>query len=153
MKLNTKKLDQVAYGRVVLAQGTYVARLHGVVEENKSKTGHNYVLEHTILNPELVQSDGKMVQNPGMVSVTKWVGLQANEKQTYDPNRLIKELAVAAGVYSDDSDVNTEDLEGKIVLVKLKVKKAEGTFPEGNDVTGWLPLDAAGQQIADSSQF
>lgn len=153
MKLNTKKLDQVAYGRVVLAQGTYVARLSGKVEENKTKNGHNYVLEHTILNPELVQSDGKMVQNPGMVTITRWIGLQPNEKGTYDPNRVIKELAVAAGIYSDDSDVNTEDIEGKIVLVKLKVKKAEGTFPEGNDVTGWLPLDADSQVIADNSPF
>jgi len=151
MKLNTKKLDQVAYGRVVVATGSYLCRISGVIEPNKAKTGNNYKVEHTLLDRELVTSEGVQVLNPGNVNVTKWIGLQPSEK--YDPDRLIKELAVAAGVYSDDSDVNTEDLEGKLVLVKLKHRKAEGANPESNDVAGWLPLSDEQRAQAEASPF
>lgn len=153
MKLNTKALANVQFGRIVVGTGSYLCRINGKVEPNKSKTGYNYVLQHTVLDEKVVTHDGKEIANNGNIKITKWISLQPNEAGTYDPDAVIKELAVAAGIYTDDADVLTEDLDGKIVKAKVKFRDAEKGNPESNDINGWKALTDEERAIAEASPF
>lgn len=153
MKLNTKSLAGVEYGFVTLSTGSYVARIKSIeVKPNKEKTGNNCVVVHTIVNPTVQDSKGKTVSNNGSISATKWIGMQPGDN--YDPDRMIKELAVACGVPEDyDGEVTSEMLVNKIVLVKIQFREAKDGFPETHDVRGWLPPTDEAKAMAANSPF
>lgn len=155
MKLNTKNLKDVEFGFVVLEAGPYIARIKTTVEPNKSNTGQNLVIVHKILDLEVISHDGKKIENRGQLSLTRWVGLQPNESGTYDPDRTIKELGVAAGIDCDEGeeDVTTEALDGAIVKVMVKYRPKEGQYDEANEVSGWRPPSDDERAIAESLPY
>lgn len=136
MKLNTKPLKDVEFGVVVLGKGSYLARIDNIkVEPNKGKTGNNVVIKHRIIDSGLINSKGEVVENRGQIVLTRWVGMTPSEN--YDPDKSIKEIGFAAGIDVDNEDVTVEGLQGKFVKVRIDVREAEGSYPEGNDIRGW----------------
>jgi hypothetical protein len=153
MKLNTKALKDVSYGFVTLSTGSYVAKINVAVKPNKSGTGNNLEVVHHVLDPNVINAKGESIQNSGNIRSTRWIGLQPNAEGTYDPDKVIKELGVAAGLDVDNEDVTTEQLEGKVVRVKIRYRAAEGQYPEGNEVMGWVPPTPGDEAIASASPF
>ena len=153
MKLNTKSLAGVEYGFVVLSTGSYAARIKSVdLKPNKDKTGNNCVVVHQVLDRTVTDAHGKVVNNNGNIQFTRWVGMQPGDN--YDPDRVIKELAVACGVPEDfDGDLDSSMLVGKVVTVKVAYKEAKDGFAEGNDVKGWLPATDEAKALGANSPF
>lgn len=157
MKLNTKGLAGVEYGFVVLATGSYLAHIETLeVNPNKEGTGHNCDVKLKILDRIVINAEGKEVENRGNIYAIKHIGMQASEK--YDPDRVIKELAVACGVPKDfDGDVTDTMLQGGIVIVKLRYVAPKEGYPEKHDVMGWLPPNeeqlALGRQLVASNPY
>jgi hypothetical protein len=138
MRLNTKPLKDIEIGLPIIADGIYHARLQKAeVKENKAKNGNNLRVQLQILEPVVMTHDEKQINNMGNVIVSRYISLV--ETESYDPDRTLKELAVAIGV-PEDEDLELEALVGKRLLVKVAYKPAEGSFGAGNDVKGFSPI-------------
>lgn len=142
MKLNTAALSTVAL-RPVLADQTVFAVLKKAELKPTQSGGQGLNVECRVLNPRIVLNDGKEIDNFG-VSLFRFISLTPTEK--YNPDKTIKELAIAVGIETDDIEV--EQLNQPGLFLKLRVKyKAAGTdkksgksFPEGNEIAGFLPI-------------
>lgn len=140
MILNTKKLKDIEIGIPVIADAIYFAIVSKAeIKENKLRTGNNLVLQFKVLNPIVQSHDGRDITNQGQVVLSRYISLV--ETADYDPNKNLKELAVAIGV-PEGEDLNLEDLQGKKLKVKVAYRPAEGGFNESNDVKRFLPIKA-----------
>lgn len=155
MKLNTKALAQVELGIPVIVEGVYHARIEEPrrddkgntwIKPNKQGTGNNLVVMYRILDPLLVShKDGKEIENKGQICLSRYYSLVPNETSGYDPDKSMKELAVAIK-NPPENDLNVEDLGNKIVMVKIGVKEEEKdektgkTYPMGNEVNRATPV-------------
>lgn len=141
MKLNTKSLAGVEIGIPVIAEGVYHARVEKPeVKPNKKGDGHNLVVMFRILdNPVMSFKDGKEIENKGQVVCTRYFSLVPTPD--FDPDKSMKELAVAIKL-PEEADLNVEDLDKKIVMVKVEHKDAEGKYPEGNEIRRVTPVPA-----------
>lgn len=139
MKLNVKSLAEVEIGFLVVAPGIYHARIEKAeVKQNKAGTGNNLLVQFKVLDPEVtLHKNGSTVTNKGNVYVSRYYSLVPT--QDYDPDKNLKELAVAIKL-DPTADLTVEDLLQKIVNVKLSHKPAEGSYQEGNDVDRVTPL-------------
>jgi hypothetical protein len=140
MKLNTKSLADVTLGTPLLTEGTYFGKvLKADVKQNSKKTGNNLAVEVQVLDQEVVERDsGKVLQNTGGFRLFRYISLVPTE--TYDPNRNLKELAVACGLPEDLEDLDSNDLLEKVCKVVIKKKPADGQYAEGNDISGFKPV-------------
>jgi len=134
MKLNTKPTADVEFGFTVLAAGIYTARVSLTQKEKKDHSGENLVIAHQILDREVVSNDGKKIVNRGQFKVSRFV---PTDSEFYDS--AVKELAVACG-HNGVDDIMTEDIEGKIVSVKLAVQPPKDQYSESNTVKNWKPV-------------
>lgn len=144
MKLNTKSLSDVEIGVPVLAPGVYHASLNKVeVKANKSGDGNNLVVMIKILDTPVVTNAGKEIENRGQCVCTRYISLKPTPN--YDPDQNLKELAVAIK-NPPENDLNVEDLQGKLVMVKLSVRDAqkdEATgkeYPVSNNIDRFSPV-------------
>ncbi len=147
MKLNKKALAEVEIGFPVIAAGVYHARLDKPeIKDNKQKDGQNLVLKLTILdNPIMLHKDGKEIENKGRVKLSRYVSMKPTDD--YDPDERMKELAIAIK-HPPENDLLLEDLENKMVMVKVsyrpeRAKKPEeggGTYPESNEIDRISPV-------------
>lgn len=147
MKLNTKPLAQIELGFPVVVEGVYHGRIEKAeIKENNAKTGNNLVVTYKVLdNPVVRHKDGVEIENKGQVQPIRRYSLVPTPD--YDPDRYMKELAVAIG-HPPESDLEVENLADKLVMVKLSVKpkrKDEKTgkeYEESNDVDRVTPVPA-----------
>lgn len=140
MILNTKKLQEVEIGIPVIADAIYFASItKAEIKENKSRTGNNLVLQFKVLNTTVQGHDGREIANRGQVVLSRYISLV--ETEDYDPNKNLKELAVAIGV-PEGEDLNLEDLQGKQLKLKVAYRPAEKGYNESNDVKRFLPIKA-----------
>lgn len=145
MKLNTKGLANVEIGIPIIAEGVYHARIDKKeVKTNKTGDGNNLVLMFRILdNPVFSFKDGREIVNNGQCVCTRYFSLKPTDD--YDPDKAMKELAVAIKL-PEDADLNLEDLDAKIVMVKIEHKSEEKDaktgkiYPEGNDIKRVTPV-------------
>jgi hypothetical protein len=138
MILNTKKLKDIDLGFPVVADAVYFASItKAEVKENKSRTGNNLFLQFKILNPLVQSHDGRDIVNRGQVVLSRYISLVGTDD--YDPDKNLKELAVAIGV-PEGEDLNLEDLLGKKLKLKVAYRPAEGQYGESNDVKRFLPI-------------
>lgn len=138
MILNTKKLKEVEIGIPVIADAIYFALVSNAeIKENKLRTGNNLVLKLKVLNPIVQSHDGRDITNRGQVVLTRYISLV--ETEDYDPNKNLKELAIAVGV-PEGEDLNLEDLQGKKLKLKVAYRPADGQYGESNDVKRFLPI-------------
>ena len=146
MKLNQKALADVEIGFPVIAPGVYHARFNKPeVKPNKLKDGNNLVLNCTILdNPLSLHKDGKQIENKGRVKLSRYVSLKPTDD--YDPDERLKEIAVAIKLPAE-ADLNLEDLENKVVMVKVgyrperEDKDQPGKkYPESNEIERITPV-------------
>lgn len=139
MKLNTKPLKDIEIGFPVVADGTYFAKvLKKDVVPNKAGTGNNLLIQVQILDDKLIKRDGTQIENRGQLKLTRYIGLVPSD--SYDPNTMIKELAIASGKDKDsEDDFDTDDI-AEFLKVKLTYKAPEGQYQEGNDVSRFYPI-------------
>lgn len=138
MKLNTKNLRDIEIGFTVLNDGVYFARItKAEVAENKARTGSNLRLQFSVLDPVVYTKEGKEVSNKGQVVLSQYISLV--ETPDYDPNGRLKEVAVAINLGEDD-DLNVEDLQGKVVKLKVKYRPAKDGYNESNDIGRIMPV-------------
>ena len=145
MKLNTKILKDVEIGLPIIAEGVYHAKITKVeIKPNKAGDGNNLAIQFKVLdNPVLLHKDGAEIENKGQVVMIRNFSLVPTPN--YDPDRSMKELAVAIRL-PDDEDLNDSDLLDKVVMIKVahkpeeKDEKTGKTYPEGNDVKRVSPV-------------
>lgn len=148
MKLNQKALADVEIGFPVIAAGVYHARLNKPdLKENKMKDGQNLVLNVTVLdNPLVLHKDGKEIENKGRLKMSRYVSLKPTND--YDPDERLKEIALAIKLPLE-ADLNLEDLEGKLVMVKVGVRgerpkddrnPSGDKYPESNEIERITPM-------------
>lgn len=145
MKLNTAPLSGIEIGIPTIAEGNYHARIAKVeVKANKTGDGNNLVIQYKILdNPVLSYKDGKEIENKGQIVSTRYYSLKPTPD--YDPNKNLKELAVAIK-HPEDQDLEETHLKDKMVMVKVvhkpeeKDEKSGKTYPAGNDVARVTPV-------------
>lgn len=150
MKLNTEALSNVKLGNPLLAAGTYYARvIKTELSPNKAGTGNNLNLQFKLHGDSLPLYEGGEYKNPGMVMFGT-IGLVPSEK--YNPNKNLKELAVAATGNKDfDGDITANDdgsvspFHGADIKIRVKYVPANGQYGEKNEVQGYLPILAADQ--------
>jgi hypothetical protein len=136
MKLNSKSLDEVKLGNPIIAPGIYFGRIEKAdLKENNAKTGWNLNIQFKLAGEELPANAGGMVKNNGM-SLFRTVSLVPTDK--YDPDKVIKEVSVAVGHLSEDTEPS--DLIGKSCKVRVKYVAAEGQYDEKNEIAGFLPI-------------
>lgn len=136
MKLNTKSLADVEVGFPIIADGVYFAQLKVDTKENKQKDGTNLVVVAKILDETLLRRDtGEEFVNKGMV-LTRYVSLK--ETESYDPNQMLKRLALAVGHQSDD--ITLEDLDGQYCKVQVVYKPAADGYGDGNDIKSFFAI-------------
>lgn len=139
MQLNTTPLSQIELRSPVLADGSYHAKIvKKEVRPNTAKTGNNLFLEFQVVDPILTKLDGSQVENSGNATYTRFVSLVPTAK--YDPNKALKELALALKLPADKENFELEDIQG-YVIVKMKYRPAEGQYQESNDIAGFLPVE------------
>lgn len=139
MKLNTTPLTNIELRSPVLADGSYHAQIIAKeVKPNSAKTGNNLFLEFKVVDPILTKRDGSQVENNGNATYSRHISLVPTAK--YNPDKQLKELAVALKVPADKQDFDLEDVQG-YVMIKLKYKPADGQYMEGNDIVGFLPCE------------
>lgn len=150
MKLNTKRLADVEIGFPVISEGIYHARMESPeLKPNKAGTGNNLVIKFKILDPVLtLHKDGSEIANKGQMVLTRHFSMVPTPD--YDPDKAMKELAVAIG-HPEDQDLELEDLDHKMVMVKVAYKPEQEEekngvptgkkYPEGNDIKRITPLD------------
>lgn len=147
MKLNTKALAEVEIGIPVIQEGVYHARLDKVeIKPNKAGNGSNlYIMVKVLDNPVMLKSDGKEIENKGQVVCSRYISLQPSD--TYDPNKILKELAVAIN-HPADQDLEETHLKDKIVMVKIgwQDKRKDETsgkeYPASNTIDRFTPVPA-----------
>ena len=145
MKLNVKSLEGVEIGIPMIAEGLYHAKIKKAeVKANKRGDGNILPVQFLILdNPLFLFKDGAQFDNKGQVVCTRNFSLLPTPD--YDPDKAMKELAIAIKL-PDEADLNLEDLQDKIVMVKLvhkdeeKDKDTGKTYPEGNDIRRVTPV-------------
>lgn len=144
MKLNTAPLSGIELGTPVIQEGVYHASIRAELKPNKSGDGHNLNLSAKVLDsPVYLFDDGKEIENKGQVMVFRTMSLKATEK--YDPNKNLKELAVAIGLGAED-DLNIEDLQDKTVMIKVSHRGAETdpssgrTYKARNEIDRFSPV-------------
>lgn len=148
MKLNTKSLAQVEIGIPVIAAGVYHGRIDKVeVKPNKKGDGNNLILMFRVLDPVLLtHKDGKEIVNRGQIVSTRYFSLVPTDN--YDPDQNMKMLAVAIK-HPATEDLNVEDLDKKLVMLKLDVREARKDdstgkeYPESNEVSRITPIPEA----------
>lgn len=145
MKLNTNNLKDVEAGFLVVAAGTYFAKVTSKkVEPNSAKTGNNLVIQTKLLDNELIRFDGEKRENKGNAIVSRWISLVKTDK--YDPDRVIKELALASGrSESSEDDFNVEDIAEYLKVVvdfepAGKDPKTGKNQPDRNIISKFLPI-------------
>ena len=139
MQLNTTPLSQIELRSPVLADGSYQAKIvKKEVRPNTAKTGNNLFLEFQVVDPILTKHDGSQVENSGNATYTRFASLVPTAK--YDPNKALKELALALKLPADKENFEFEDIQG-YVIVKMKYRPAEGQYQESNDIAGFLPVE------------
>ena len=132
MKLNTKSLQEVEIGMPLLAEGSYHVIIDSAeIKPNKAKDGNNLVVVAKINDPVVLTKEGKELTNKGRFKFTRRISLKPTAD--YDPDTMIKELAVAVN-HDVTQDFNTEDLPGKKCMIAMVVRPAENGYPESNDV-------------------
>lgn len=148
MILNTKKLAEVEIGQPVIAVGAYFGRLSKVeTKPNTAGTGSNLVVQVRVLDKVLNRFDGQgEFENKGF-TLTRNISLVPTTN--YDPDKAIKELAVAIG-HPKNLDLEVSDLPNKIVKVRITRREAREEekngvktgriFPESNDIAGFSPV-------------
>lgn len=137
-------MKDVEIGILVIAAGVYHARLKAEVKPNNAGSGNNLKIVAKILDGAVVaHKTGQEVTNKGQIMAFRHVSLVPTDD--YDPDKVIKELGVAVKL-PVDADVNVEDLDGKIVMIKLSVEK-ESTdektgkvYPEKNNIDRFTPV-------------
>ena len=138
MKLNTQNLKNVEIGIPVITDAVYFASImKAEVKENKSRTGNNLFLQFRVLDPVVQTHDGREITNRGQVVLSRYISLVPTDD--YDPDKNLKELAVAIGI-PEGGDLNLEDLQGKKLKLKVVYRPAEGQYNESNDVKRFLPI-------------
>lgn len=145
MILNTKRLKDVEIGFPVIAEDLYHAKIvKPLVKPNKAGDGNNLVVQFKILdNPLRLHKDGSEIENKGQLVLTRYFSLTPTPD--YDPDKAMKELAVAIR-HPEDADLQLEDLEGKMVIVKLthrpagKDDKTGKEYGESNEVKRVTPV-------------
>jgi len=145
MKLNTNNLKDVEAGFLVVAAGTYFAKVTSKkLEPNKPKTGNNLVIQVKLLDDTLIRFDGEKRENKGNALCTRWISMVKTEK--YDPDRAIKELALASGRdEKSEDDFNIEDISEylKVVLEFEPAGRVDGkNLPDRNSISKFLPITA-----------
>lgn len=153
MKLNQKALADVEIGFPVISEGVYHARLDKPeIKDNKLKDGKNLLLKMTILdNPVTLHKDGKEIENKGRIKLTRYVSLKPTPD--YDPDERLKEIAVAIK-HPVEADLNEEDIEGKLCMVKLSYRPERekedktGKYPESNEIDRITPIPEGDTFIA-----
>lgn len=138
MQLNTKSLVDVEIGQPLFADGIYHCTVFKAeVKPNKARDGQNLEVTIQPAEPVIVTKDGKELPNKGRFKLTRRISLKPTD--SYDPNTMIKELAVAVG-HDVTKDFMVEDLQGKRLMVNIVVRPAEGAYPESNDIRRFSPV-------------
>lgn len=140
MILNQKKLQDIQLGVPVLPTGVYFAKIikgDVALKPQKNGQGQNLVVPVQILNDNLLTHDGKNIVNRGQIKLRSYISLV--EKNGYDPDQKLKELAVACKVPADKTDFELEDIGG-FVKVSLTYNAATGQFQESNSVDRFHPI-------------
>lgn len=147
MKLNTKALKEVEIGIPIIQEGVYHARLDKVeLKPNKAGDGQNlYIMVKVLDNPVQSKVDGKEIQNQGQVVCSRYISMQSTD--TYDPNKALKELAVAIN-HPENEDLEETHLKDKIVMVKIgwqdkrKDEKTGKEYAASNTIDRFTPVPA-----------
>jgi len=145
MKLNTNNLKDVEAGFLVVAAGTYFAKVTSKkLEPNKTKTGNNLVIQVKLLDDTLIKFDGEKRENKGNALVSRWISMLPTDK--YDPDRSVKELAIASGRdEKSEDDFNLEDIAEYVKVVvdfepAGKDPKTGKMLPDRNGISKFLPI-------------
>jgi len=147
MKLNTKPLAQIELGFPVIHAGNYHVLIMGdklEVKPNKAGDGNNlFIMLKVLDNPVTRFKDGESLENKGQIVVTRYISLKPTPD--YDPDRALKELAVAIG-HPQDEDLELDHLRNKVCMAKISVqpkRKDEATgkeYDESNSVDRFTPI-------------
>lgn len=139
MKLNRAPLKDVKLGQPMIQEMDYFASITGTLKDNKAGTGKNLVIQSVIVNEELVEREsGERFANKRGYKLTTNMSLVPTDN--YDPDKRLKELAVAIGLpeYEDIEDTHL----AKPVYVKVKVAyiPPKGKYGEKMDVSRFLVI-------------
>ena len=116
---------------------------------SSSVSNCTFIVKFRVLDPVLVMhKDGREVENKGQMVLTRYFSMVPTEN--YDPDKSVKELAVAIK-HPPEQDLEVENLDGKIVMIKVEYKaatvltdaeKAQGkkAYGEGNDIKRVTPV-------------
>ena len=140
MKLNTAPLSSIEYGIPTIADGVYFVRM--ITEKvglkpNKAGTGNNVVVAVKVVDPVVMTREGKPVENRGQFEYSRYISLVSTAE--YTPDKMLKELAIALAVPADKEDFELADIQG-YCKAKIVYKKAEGQYPDGNEIKGFYPI-------------
>lgn len=154
MKLNTKPLKDIEYGFPVIAAGTYLVGFlpqpESMIKSNKAGTGNNLQVRIVVLDENLIKADGSKFENHGQVKLTKYISLVPTED--YNPDSMLKELAVACQVPADKEDFEISDIKG-IGRAKISYRPAEKQYSEGNSVDRFYALKEGEETVNPPAWF
>ena len=148
MKLNTKPLKNIPLGIPVVSDGVYYAITDVEVKRNKADTGDNLIVRYKLIDEKItLRSTGELIDNTGNAVITRYIAFPKDESDVEAEerfNRQVKELGVACGI-AEDADVAIEDINGKIVKVKVGFEAGDGGYPDKNVAKFTSPL-AVGEE-------
>jgi hypothetical protein len=145
MILNTKPLADIELGFPIVNNGVYFLKIRKdkiEIKPNKKGDGKNLVIPVQVLNDELEVWKEKTETferqgNNGKSMFSVYISL--TEKENYDPNEKIKELALASG-HPEDKDFSIADIS-EYVKAKVKFQPAKGDFGAGNQVDRFYKIE------------
>jgi hypothetical protein len=79
----------------------------------------------------LIKEDGTEIENKGRFKLTRRISLKPTDN--YDPNTMLKELAIAIG-HPVEEDLTVENIVGAKCMIQVTIRAAEGNYAKSNDI-------------------
>lgn len=128
-------VNEADVARPILKDGTYNFKI-GFTRKETSKNGHEQVLVGYRLEEVAEDTNGRPV-NPGFTIISRYLTKPTGKMTQEMISDRFKRIHFAA---AGEGRVNTGEWIGKSVRARVKIREAQGEFPESNEIAGVMPV-------------